>query len=248
MSAPWWPRCRRARCRPPVGCVIHGNGTLGFPLASWTWRVDVSGGQWCCLWWRRCPATGLLGWCMRLRLRPSPLWCQAAPMLQFVALEAGTIFFSCTWQLAMGTVVAPVHSWKDRKVRWGVLKVKCLVGSRMGGFLFLVTVNDQSGLDAFARATGLAMSPWLPVPSTTMTTTTYSDFLTPCCLWWANLIITHLICPSLPLIHRLCHFTIHLGVLRFCWNNSTILRLLTVVGPWTISDLLQWALMVFKVK
>jgi len=90
-------------------------------------------------------------------------------MLQFVALEACTIFFPHTGQLAMGTVVAPVHSWKDRKVGWGVLKVERLVGTTTGGVLFLIAVNHQSRLDTFARAMGLAMSLCLPTPMTAVT-------------------------------------------------------------------------------
>jgi len=162
-------------------------------------------------------------------------------MLRFVALEAGVIFFPRTGQLAMGTVVAPVHSWKDRKVRWRVLKVECLVGTTTSGVLFLLTVDNWSRLDTFARATGLATSPGLPTPTTAVTC---SDLLTPCCLRRANLIITHLIIPSLPLIHRLCHFllSVHLGVFRCCWNCSTVLRRLTAVGPRMVSDLLQRAL------
>ena len=140
-------------------------------------------------------------------------------MLRFVALEAGAIFFPHTGQLATGTVVTPVHSWKDRNVGWGVLKVECLVGTTTGGVLFLLAVDNWSRLDMFVRATGLAMSLGLPMPTTAVTC---SDFLTPCCLRRANLIITHLIIPALPLIHRLCHFllSVHLGV--FCCHAPNV--------------------------
>ena len=143
---------------------------------------------------------------------------QVAPMLGPVALETSmAVIFLGTGKCVPHTLVTSVDHGKDGVVGWGVEKVVRFGWRRLGGGgkFIILAFNNGGQLDAFARLTGLATSPWLPTRMASPLISTNRRRL-------ANAMATHLICPSLPLVHLCHHFLLTVHLRFFSWVGNVI--------------------------